>query len=84
MKIGATALTLEEAVNIIERKETAMPTGFIPALAKYFGRKEGQTLSQFQQEIQQLTYKDKLELHGMLEAATGEQIVPPASSVPPA
>jgi ubiquinone biosynthesis protein UbiJ len=52
--------------------------GFIQALSKYFGRREGQTLSEFQKEISALTHKDKLDLQSMLAGALGEPVDAPA------
>lgn len=42
------------------------------ACHKYFGKKEGQTLSQFAVELKALTEKDKHELAVMLEPIMGE------------
>ncbi|HET8772782.1 MAG TPA: hypothetical protein VFP80_03285 [Thermoanaerobaculia bacterium] len=52
--------------------------GFVQAISKYFGRREGQTLSDFQKEISALTHKDKLDLQPMLAAALGETVDAPA------
>ena len=44
------------------------------AVNKYFGRKEGQSLAEFANEIGKLTMKDKLELLEMLKMVTNEEI----------
>jgi len=51
---------------------------FTAAMSKYFGRREGQTLSDFQKELSALTPEDKIELRPLLEAALGETVDPPA------
>jgi hypothetical protein len=51
-----------------------MALSFTVAVSRYFGRKEGETLSEFQNEIRQLTPKDKEELKPMLAEALGEPV----------
>jgi len=51
-----------------------MPLSFTAAISRYFGRKEGETLTEFQKELQQLTPKDREELKPMLEAALKDTI----------
>ena len=51
------------------------------AIMTFFGRKEGQTLAEFRDELHQLTDKDKAELGVMLAEHYGEEIqVGPASA----
>jgi len=59
-----------------------MAKAFVAACAQYFGRKEGQTLSEFQKECNQLTPKDKAELAPLLAKAIGEDVMipPPAQT----
>ena len=38
-----------------------MPQGFTSAMAKFFGRKEGQTLPEFAAELRTLTPDDRVE-----------------------
>jgi len=44
------------------------------AINRYFGRKEGQTLPQFAQELKVLTEKDRMELAEMLTPVMGETV----------
>jgi hypothetical protein len=46
-----------------------MAMAFTAAIAKYFGRKDGQSMGEFAEEIRALTPKDKEELRGMLSVA---------------
>lgn len=47
--------------------------GFVSACKEYFGLKEGQTLTQFAQELKALTAKDKADLSAMF-ATVGYEI----------
>lgn len=47
---------------------------FVAACNKFFGKKEGQGLQQFAQELGQLTAQDKAELAPMLSEALGEPV----------
>ena len=47
---------------------------FVQACLRFFGRKEGQTLAQFGEEVRQLTPADRAELTPMLAEALKEPI----------
>ena len=48
---------------------------FAVACKKFFGQKEGQTLTKFAEEIKQLTPEDRTEFKVMLSKEFGEEIV---------
>lgn len=51
-----------------------MATNFTAACNKYFGRKKGQSLSEFASELAQLTPEDKAEMAVGLSAILGEEV----------
>ena len=51
-----------------------MAKTLLQAVQVYFGRKSGQTLQEFRDEMQQLTPKDKEELAAMLTEALSEPV----------
>lgn len=55
-----------------------MGLSFTAAISRYFGKKPGQTLTEFGNELKALTDADKAELLPMLEKELGEKIDPPA------
>lgn len=61
-----------------------MAIPFVTAAKAYFGLKEEQTLMQFAAEVKELNDKDRLELHGLLVAETGQDITPPTPKTPTA
>jgi hypothetical protein len=57
-----------------------MAKPFIVAAKTYFGLKDGQSLTEFKKECDQLTERDCAELAPLLAAAIGEEIALPIKS----
>ena len=53
-----------------------MTQSFVKACQNFFGRKPGQTLGEFAQEIKQLTQADRDELSVLLAEQLGEDVEP--------
>lgn len=60
-----------------------MAVGFMAAVAKYFGKKEGQTLGEFKKEVDELTDKDRTDLAPLLSKVVGEEVNPARGPVVP-
>lgn len=57
--------------------------GFMAAVSKYFGKKEGQTLGDFKKEVDELTDKDRADLAPMLAKVLGDEVNPSRGVVVP-